>query len=404
MLWILPSELGAAVPTDPARTLWFEHGSTHTCFWTRYVCLAKHVWGLVQADAVGATRAAPFMVFHVVNHQLARKAPDRLGLETSNQRKAELLLADGMGRLADRVIRGVFSAPEAVEYGAADAETPGNYVMARSDAVASAFVAQLMELKFQQTRWLSPASWKTLGEARGIVEEAAAGKRLAKLDESLRTFSLNGHDERAAGDWNEGYVDYAYRCARASVPRHLYLTAIDVGYAGWRAAADTILDTYGVGPHPGIGDQSKWPLDRMPNVPSIVKYFDFFDFGVRNERAAWNQVYLDAADKAIDREHERLRAAKEALLLGRGHYGRFMSTYSPDRTPDRRLTFAESPSRAAEAQRRNGDDERQRSGEAEAMDVRGGAASAGGMAGERSAAGSLRTAARRRRAAVALVA
>jgi glutamine cyclotransferase len=79
-------------------------------------------------------------------------------------------------------------------------------------------------------------------------------------------------------------------------------------------------------------------------------------------------------------------------------------TYSPDRTPDRRLTFAESPSRAGEAPRRNRDDERQRSDEGDTMDARGGASCAGGMAGERSLAGSVCTAEGGRRAAAALVA
>ena len=80
----------------------------------------------------------------------------------------------------------------------------------------------------------------------------------------------------------------------------------------------------------------------------------------------------------------------------------FAGTHSPDRTPDRRLTFAESPSCAGEAQRRNRDDERQRSDEGDTMDARGGASGAGGMAGERSATGGLRAPARRGRAAAAL--
>ncbi|HEY8087006.1 MAG TPA: hypothetical protein VIF09_04155, partial [Polyangiaceae bacterium] len=324
LVWITQGELDAPPPADPGRTLWFEQGATWVCFWTRCGALARHVWGLVQADVIRATTcAAPFSVFHVGEHQLTQKVPNRLGLEPASRRKLELLLTDADGRLSGKLVHGFFSAPEARLYGLADAESPGSYVMARSDAVACVFAAHVMELQFQHTRWLAGETWMTLARDRELAEQGAAGARRGKLDDALSTVSVGSHAYRA-GDWNEGYERYAYKCARAGVSRALFRAAIDVGSPEWRAAAEAIAATP-AGPHPASADDEKrWPLDRMPNAPAVLGYFDFYDFGVRNEHASWHQVYLDAADKAIDREHERLRAAKQALLVGRGRYWRFM--------------------------------------------------------------------------------
>lgn len=291
-------------PLDPKKALFFSPGEILHLLWSRSAAVFKKAWEDLQADPKAALRDHPFSVVTVEAGRLAERMPTPT-LSDKNRAKLPLLLYGKGGIYDGEVVHGTFTGDQLKQFGA-EGKVAGSatYAIARSDALAAVYVADFVYRRAIEERLATSKEWAVFDATREVVRNAVSAGKDARFEEQLLTMEWGGTRGNANAAQPE-YRTYAYRCAQKGVDRATFAKAIRLNpsHFDWDKAAVEIWQKYRI-PHPARRE-SGWDPDRWPNVDGVQRYFDFYEFGFKNERTWWNghsrnvQILLEMRLKGI---------------------------------------------------------------------------------------------------------
>lgn len=328
---ITKDDADGGVP-DATRAALLEPGATYACFWTYDKNLFKGAIADVEMDARAALEVHPFFYFQLVPHRHARLSQgDREygrimeGLEDGRHFKLELLLYDIDGDFHDTMVHGVFGGDDlrGLRIGGT-LDSRATYAVARSEALAAVYVAELVNRQAVARRAKTWPDWQFLLTAVEVAKSAQSFGTVSELEAKLTSFEWKGRkvdvDPRLTAN-NDAYLDFVYQCAEAGVDRKLVCEAIDVRQYGpddaWRAAAIEIRDKHKI-QHPGF--DASGALKVLPVYKDgIQNYFDFYEWGFKQRQRGWAEKVKDVAEK-LDAEAASLRARLCSFLGKRATY------------------------------------------------------------------------------------
>lgn len=324
--YIYDSEVDGDVPSAP-RTVYFEPGSTFACFWTLEKELFKATLESVKRDTAKAKERHPFFHFQLVPH---RHAPyyakhghqdlRTLGkgkMSGSTRFKLELLLYDFDGDFNKQLVHGVFRGSDLAQLSVSGVDGNATYAVARSDALAAMYVAELVDRLAVAERMKTWEDWQFLQSALDTAQLAVNFGDMPELQHQLSKFQFKGKtfdvDPKLVRD-SGPYLKFVYECAKAGVERGLVYEALRWPYKNWKVPAREIHQRYGI-VHPSL-DRSSYLLHYEKGVQN---YYDFYEWGFKQKKAKWPARVVDAATK-IDGKVDDLRRRLATFMGKRAPY------------------------------------------------------------------------------------
>lgn len=319
-------EVDGGVP-DATRTVCFEPGATFACFWTRDKELFKATLASVQQDSAKATQRHPFCHFQLTPHRHAQyyagHSHQDLGtvgkakMTGASRFKLELLLYDFDGDFNKQLVHGVFRGSDLSQLNISGLDGKATYVVARSDALAAMYVAELIDRQAVAERMKTWNDWQFLQGALDTAQLAINFGHVPELQRQLSTFQYHGKT------WNvdpkivensSAYLKYVYECAKAGVERGLVYDALRWPHHDWKGPALEIRSRYGI-VHPSL-DRQYYLLHYEKGVQN---YYDFYEWGFQQKKAKWPADMTSAASK-IDGQIDELRKRLASFIGRRAPY------------------------------------------------------------------------------------
>lgn len=320
------AEVDGDVP-DATRTVCFEPGATFACFWTRDKELFKATLTSVQQDAANAAQRHPFCHFQLTPHRHAHyyagHSHQDLGavgkgkMTGASRFKLELLLYDFDGDFNKQLVHGVFRGSDLSQLNVSGLDAKATYVVARSDALAAIYVAELIDRQAVAERMKTWNDWQFLQGALDTAQLAINFGHVPELQQQLSTFQYHGQTwnvDPKIVEASSAYLKYVYECAKAGVERGLVYDALRWPHHDWKTPALEIRSKYGIS-HPSL-DRKHFLLHYEKGVQN---YYDFYEWGFQQKKAKWPAKMTAAATK-IDGQFDELRTRLASFIARRARY------------------------------------------------------------------------------------
>lgn len=324
-------EVDGDVP-DQTKTISFEPGSRFAFFWTRDKELFKATLASVQKDSAAALVKHPFSHVQLTPHRHAHYyaghghqdlgAVGKAKMSAASRFKLELLLYDFDGDFNKTLVHGVFRGHEFSPLQVSGTDAKASYAVARSDALAAVYIAELVNRQTVAERMKTWEDWQFLQGALDTASQAINFGHAPEFREQFATFQFAGQT------WNRdpkilegsyGYLKFVYDCAAAGVERGLVYDSLRWPPHDWKEAALEIRSKHGI-VHPSLKTQ----YYVLHYEKGVQNYYDFYEWGFAQKKEKWPAQVSDVATK-IDAQIDDVRKRLASFLGRRAPYLRFMA-------------------------------------------------------------------------------
>jgi hypothetical protein len=338
LMQITDAEIDGPVPTDKTKRVSYSPRAKYAYFWTLEKKQFKEVWKEVLADQNQALTEHPFSAFHAVEGSISNEGFPELKLTDENRAKLNLLTGQGGLSAVLPSYPLVRSWDLRSKFGLTDAKLGTNYVIARNEALASLWVADLVYHEASRRRLERAKHWVTIQGMEDIASQAVGNVRLPALEEELMTLPSNVGPVKASVE-TKAFAEYAYLCAKGRIDRKIFRKSITIGNDdwNWREIAIGIERQLNIR-HPGR-DANGHLKDFDIRVPPMMRYFDYYNFGFSRAQIGDDGAVKHTRDR-IDAEMERVASHVRDLLKTRVPIMRFIQDLNAHALPDKALRDA----------------------------------------------------------------